>query len=115
MFGILPLGNYCLKYIYFYNSDQCLFNKIGIKINKYEIMDIKMIDKNFILDFTQGKDYNVKQVNDLFNNISNPSVSDTKLKKEIISMLGSFEFSYGKYLSDVASIFKRMDDINKEK
>jgi hypothetical protein len=30
-------------------------------------------------------------------------------------MLGSFEFSYGKYLSDAAFLFKRMDEMNKEK
>jgi hypothetical protein len=55
MLGILPSETYCLKYIYFYNSDQRWFNKIGFKINKYEIIDTKQIDKNLKLDFTQGK------------------------------------------------------------
>jgi hypothetical protein len=54
-------------------------------------------------------------VNNWLNNIPNPSVSDTDLKKEIISVIWSFEFSYGKYLSEVLPIFKRIDDMNKEK
>jgi hypothetical protein len=64
-----------------------LFDTITYKINKYEIIDTKVIDKNLKLDFTQGKDYNVKQVNNWLNNIPNPSVSDTDLKKEIISVI----------------------------
>jgi hypothetical protein len=77
-------------------------------------MYTKKIEKNLKLDFTQGKNYNLAQVDNWFNNIPNPSESDTNLRNDIISMLGSFEYSYGKYLSDVASIFKRMDVINEK-
>jgi hypothetical protein len=55
MFGILPSKTYYLKYIYFYNSDRYLYSKISYKINRYEIIDTKTIDKNLKLDFTPGK------------------------------------------------------------
>jgi hypothetical protein len=44
------------------------------------------------LDFTKGKIYNVKQVNDWFNNISNARFSNTEQKVFIITMLSFFEF-----------------------
>jgi hypothetical protein len=67
------------------------------------------------LDFTQGKDYNVTQVNSWFNNITTPSESDTNLKNEILSMLGSFEFNYGQYLWYVGYIFKHKDELTEKK
>jgi hypothetical protein len=43
------------------------------------------------LDFTKGKAYNnVKQVNDWFNKIPNPSLSDAEQKNNIIDMLTLF-------------------------
>jgi hypothetical protein len=86
MFGILRSETYYLKYIYFHNSDQCWFERINYNFNKYEIMDQKMTDKNLKLDFTQGKNYNITQVNNWFNNITNPSESDTNLKNDIFTM-----------------------------
>jgi hypothetical protein len=55
-------------------------------------------------------------VNNWFNNITNPSESDTNLQNEILSVLGSFEYSYGKYLSDVdvAYLFKRIDELDEK-
>jgi hypothetical protein len=77
MFGSVYGGNHCLSYIYFHNSDQCLFQRITYKIDKYEIMYTKKIDKNLKLDFTKGENYNLAQVNNWFNNITTPSESDT--------------------------------------
>jgi hypothetical protein len=50
---------YCLKYIYFYNSTQYLYNKITLnkQHDKYEKI-INSIDINLKLDFTKGKEYN---------------------------------------------------------
>jgi hypothetical protein len=67
------------------------------------------------LDFIQEKDYNLFLVKYWFSKIPNQSLSDTELRNDIISVLGSFEFSYGKYLSDVAYLFKRMDEMNEKK
>jgi hypothetical protein len=44
-------------------------------------MDIKNIPIVLKLDFTQGKDYNVTQVDNWFNNTTNLGDSDTNLKK----------------------------------
>jgi hypothetical protein len=60
--GWLPSDTYCLKYIYFYNPHQCLYNKITLnqQNNKYERIINERIDNNLKLDFTKGKEYNVK-------------------------------------------------------
>jgi hypothetical protein len=71
-----------------------------------------------ILNFLQGKQYNERQVDDWFRNIFKPTKSDINIKNDVPSMLGSFEYSYGKYLSDVADIFRRKyveDEKEKEK
>jgi hypothetical protein len=78
-------------------------------------MDTKNIPIDMKLDFTKGKQYNITQIDNWFNTITNPSELDTNLKNNIFSMLGSFEYSYGKYLSDVADIFKRYDESNEKK
>jgi hypothetical protein len=68
-------------------------------------MDTKMIHKVLKLDFTQGKEYNTREVDNCFNNITKLTESNINLKNDILSMLGSFEYSYGKYLSDIADIY----------
>jgi hypothetical protein len=55
--------------------------------------------------FTKGKKYNVKQVNDWFNKISNPSLSNTEQNNNNIEMLSLFEFCYIKFISDDSYIF----------
>jgi hypothetical protein len=114
LFGLVFGGNHCLSYIYFHNPNQSWFHKITYKVNKYEIMYTKQIPIVTRLDFTQGKQYNIREVDSWFNTITNRSESDTNLKNNILSMLGSFEYSYGKYLLDVADIFKRKDESDEE-
>jgi hypothetical protein len=53
------------------------------------------MDNNLKLDFSKGKIYNVKQVNDWFSKILNQILSNTERKDNIIEMLSLFEFFYG--------------------
>jgi hypothetical protein len=88
---------YCLKYIYFYNFIQCLYNKIILneQNDKYE-RDIHEIDINLKLDFTRGKKYYTDQISDWFNKIDNPTSLNTEQKNDINDMLSFFKFSYWK-------------------
>jgi hypothetical protein len=101
---------YCLKYIYFYNSTQCLYNKIILNdINdKYE-RENHEIDINLKLDFTRGKKYNEKLMND------NPISLNTEQKNDIIDLLSFFEFSYGRYFSDTSELFEQVDGLRENK
>jgi hypothetical protein len=72
LFGLVYGGIHCLSYIDFHNSNQCWFDRINYNINKYEIMDIKQIPIVLKLNFTQGKPYNLRKVDDWFRNINNP-------------------------------------------
>jgi hypothetical protein len=107
--------SYCLKYIYFYNPIQCLYNKIILnELNdKYE-RDIHEIDINLKLDFTRGKKYNTYQISDWFNKIENPSSLNTELKNDINQMLSFFEFCNGRYLSVNSELFEQMDEIHEK-
>jgi hypothetical protein len=46
------------------------------------------------LNFTKKKQYNLDQIDGLFNKIDNPTLLNTKEKNDINEMLGLFEFSY---------------------
>jgi hypothetical protein len=71
--------------------------------NKYELTKEK-VDNDLKVDFTKGKTYNVNKVNDWFNKIPNPSLSNTERKNNIINMLSLFKFSYAKHLSHMSSL-----------
>jgi hypothetical protein len=77
--------------------------------DKYEI-DIHEIDINLKLNFTRGKKYNTDKISDWFNKIDNPTLLHTEQKNDIIYMLSFFEFSYGRYLSDISMIFEQIDE-----
>jgi hypothetical protein len=77
-------------------------------------MITKQIPMNFTLDFSQGKQFNERQVDNWFRNINNPDESNKNLKSNILRMLESFEYSYGKYLSDVADIFRCKDAVDEK-
>jgi Asp-tRNA(Asn)/Glu-tRNA(Gln) amidotransferase C subunit len=81
--------------------------------DKYE-KNIHETDINLKLDFTRGKKYNEKLVVDWFNKIDNPTSSNTEQKNDIIDMLSFFEFSYGRYLSDVSKLFEQMDEVSEK-
>jgi hypothetical protein len=89
-----------------------LYNKIILnELNdKYE-RDIHEIDIILKLDFTRGKKYNEKLVNDRFNKIDNPTSLYTEQKNDIIVLLSFFDYSYGKYLSDISELFEQMDEL----
>jgi hypothetical protein len=63
---LLPV-TYCLKLIYSYSLQECWYSKIVLnqQNNKYELTN-------------EGKVYNIKHVNEWFNKILNPSLSDTE-------------------------------------
>jgi hypothetical protein len=78
-------------------------------------MDIDVIDINPKLDFARGKKYNSDQVDGWFDKIDNPTSLNPEQKNDIIDMLSFFEFSYGRYLSDVSMIFERMYELREKR
>jgi hypothetical protein len=72
LFEKLPSDAFFLKYIFFYNPTQCLYNKIILnqQNGKYE-RENHEIDINLKLDFARGKNYNSDQINGWFDKIDN--------------------------------------------
>jgi hypothetical protein len=66
------------------------------------------------LDFTRGKKYNSNQIDGWFNKIDNPTSLNTEQKNVIIDLLSFFEFSYGRYLSDISMIVEQMDELREK-
>jgi hypothetical protein len=114
LFKKLPSDSdiYCLKYIYFYNHTQCLYNKIILnELNDKFERDIHEIDINLKLDFTKAKQHNSDQISDWFNKIDNQTSLHTEQKNDIIDLLSFFEYSYGIYLSDTSALFEQIDEL----
>jgi hypothetical protein len=69
---------------------------------------------NKIILHQQHNKYNVKQVDDWFNKIDNPTSLNTGLKDDIKEMLSFLEYSYGRNLSDALVIFEQIDELREK-
>jgi hypothetical protein len=92
-----------------------LYNKIILnqQNDKFE-RDIHEIDINLKLDFTKNKKYNLVQLDSWFNKIDNQTSLNTEQKNDIDEMLSFFEYSYGRYFSDISTIFEQMDELSEK-